>query len=68
MDLDLCGAVQNILGTRVFDVNTMPRSERSFPSLKDVMREFLTLSDWLAIFGPKSGLSASKDDQSEAED
>jgi len=46
----------------------MPRSGRFFPTLKDVMREFLTPKDWERIFGPKSGKSSSQDNRSETED
>ena len=31
-----------------------PRSVRFFPTLKDVMREFLTPADWERIFNRKS--------------
>ena len=32
----------------------MPRSERYFPTLTDVTREFLAPADWEKIFGQKS--------------
>ena len=32
----------------------MPGSERYFPTLKDVIEEFLTPADWERIFGERS--------------